>query len=602
MSKHLACTIVDTKPFDGQKPGTSGLRKKVKEFEKEHYLANFIQSTFDALPDGQLTGSTLVVSGDGRYYSVPAIQIIAKLAAANGVGKLWVGVGGLMSTPAVSAVIRNRHRGEALGAFILTASHNPGGPNEDFGVKYNCENGGPAPEKLTDAIFENTKIITRYSSITELPELDVSKPGRHSFFVQHAAENKFGQFEVEVIDPVEDYLKLLRTIFDFASIKAFLARADFSFTFDGLSGVAGPYAHRILGRELGVPAAALVNCEPLPDFGGHHPDPNLTYARHLVNVMGLGTTIPGHVPHLGAACDGDADRNMILGSKFFVTPSDSVAIIAAHAAEAIPYFKGGVKGVARSMPTSAALDRVAEAKGIACYEVPTGWKFFGNLMDAGKCSICGEESFGTGSDHIREKDGLWAVLAWLSILAHVNKDQNRSLYEKVAKAAPGLHLPGGGDKQTKQLVTVEQVVKAHWAQYGRNFYQRYDYEGVDADKANKVMTLLESKMGEITQFRSLKIVQSDQFTYHDPVDGSVAKNQGARFVMDDGSRFVFRLSGTGSSGATIRMYVEKYVAPEAGEEALGQDTSEAVAPLVKAALAMSDLVHLTGRKEPTVIT
>jgi phosphoglucomutase len=601
MPSNYGAKLVETRPFDGQKPGTSGLRKKVKEFEKPHYLANFVQATFDALPSDELQGSTLVASGDGRYYSKPAIQLIIKMAAANGVRALWVGVGGIMSTPAVSAVIRNRAHGRAYGGFILTASHNPGGPDEDFGIKYNCENGGPAPERLTNAIYEGTKIISEYKLIDGLPEVDISATGSHTFMVQHA-DGRFGQFTVEVIDPIEDYLKLVKQIFDFGAIKALLHRPDFKFTFDGLNGVSGPYAKRIFGQELGVPEAALMNCVPKEDFGGLHPDPNLTYAKNLVQTMGLGDTQPAEVPDFGAACDGDADRNMILGKAFFVTPSDSVALIAASAAEAIPYFKGGLKGVARSMPTSAALDRVGEAKGIKTYEVPTGWKFFGNLMDDGRCSICGEESFGTGSDHVREKDGLWAVLAWLSILAYVNRDGHRSLLEQVAHKAPGLHLPGGGEKQTKELVTVEQLVRAHWAKYGRNYYTRYDYEGVESEKADKVMSLLESKMGEITQFKSMKISSADQFTYTDPVDGSVAKNQGARFVFDDGSRFVFRLSGTGSSGATIRMYIEKYVAPDAGEAALGLDTAEAVKPLVDAALAISNLVKLTGRKEPTVIT
>lgn len=602
MSKNYACRLVATTPFEGQKPGTSGLRKKVKEFEQEHYLANFVQATFNALPSETVPGSTLVVSGDGRYYSKPAIDIIAKVAAANGIAKLWIGVDGLLSTPAVSAIIRNRERGRAIGAFILTASHNPGGPDQDFGVKYNCDNGGPAPEKLTDAIYEGTKTITSYSSVLDLPELDASQPGRHQFYVQHGVNGGFGAMEIEIIDSVEDYVKLMRSIFDFHAIKALLARPDFKFTFDALHGVTGTYATRILGKELGVPAAHLVQCNPLPDFGGLHPDSNLIYAKHLVNTMGLGTVVTDSVPDLGAACDGDGDRAMVLGKRFFVTPSDSVAVIAAHAKESIPFFRGGLKGVARSMPTSTALDRVAESLGIDCYEVPTGWKYFGSLMDAGKLSICGEESFGAGSDHIREKDGLWTVLAWLSILAHANLERNKTFFQKFANKAQGLHLPGSEDRQRKQLVTVEMLVRAHWSQYGRNFYQRHDYEGVDSAKADKVMAHLKTKLGEITQFRTLRIAHSDQFTFTDPVDGSVTSNQGARFIMDDGSRFVFRLSGTGSSGATIRLYVEKYVAPQAGEEALSQDTAEAVAPLVKAALVISDLARITGGKEPSVIT
>jgi phosphoglucomutase len=602
MPSNYGAKLIETKPFEGQKPGTSGLRKKTKVFQEKGYLENFVQSTFNALPADEYQGATLVASGDGRYFSKPAIQTIIKLAAANGVRCLWVGVNGLMSTPAVSAVIRTRGGGRASGGFILTASHNPGGPDDDFGIKYNTSNGGPAPEKLTGAIYEGTKTISSYYSAEDLPEVDLSKIGSHTFTVQHGDDTKFGQFTVEVIDPVEDYLKLMHKIFDFGSLKAFLARPDFGFTFDGLHGVSGPYAKRIFSRELGVPEAALMNCDPLEDFGGHHPDPNLTYAKNLVQTMGLGETKPAQVPEFGAACDGDADRNMILGKSFFVTPSDSVALLAASAAEAIPYFKGGLKGVARSMPTSAALDRVAETKGLKCFETPTGWKYFGNAMDANQCSICGEESFGTGSDHVREKDGLWAVLAWLSVLAYVNKDQNRSLLETVAHAAPGLHLPGGGDKQKRQLVTVEHLVRSHWAKYGRNYYTRYDYESVESAKADKVMSLLESKMGQTTQYRSLKIESADQFTYTDPFSGDVAEKQGARFIFSDGSRFVFRLSGTGSSGATIRMYIEKYCPPDAGEAALNQDTAEAVKPLVQAALAISDLVNITGRKEPTVIT
>lgn len=533
------------------------------------------------------TGQTLVVSGDGRYYSPTAIDTIVRMAAANGVGGVWVGVGGLLSTPAVSAVLRTRERGKARGAFILTASHNPGGPTEDFGIKYNCDNGGPAPERLTDAIYERTKTIDRYFIADPLP-LDLTKPSTHDFYVTRA-DGGHGGFRVQVIDPVEDYARLLKSIYDFNALKTLLSRPDFSFVFDGMHGVAGPYARRIFVDELGAAPGCLLNCDPKEDFGGGHPDPNLTYAHDLVARMGLahGDSNDGApasddgapVPDFGAACDGDADRNMILGANFFVTPSDSVAIIAAHAKACIPYFSHGLKGVARSMPTSAALDRVAAALKVPCYEVPTGWKFFGNLMDAGKCSLCGEESFGTGSDHVREKDGLWAVLAWLSILAAKNK-----------------HTPVG------QLIGVGDIVRAHWAEHGRNFYTRYDYEGVETAAADAVMSLLRSKMSTITQIRSFVVDTADEFEYTDPVDGSVSKAQGLRWIFTDGSRIVFRLSGTGSAGATIRVYIEQYVPADAGTEKLGADPAAALKPLVDIALGLGDIVKLTGRKQPTVIT
>ncbi|CAK0784856.1 Phosphoglucomutase-1 [Coccomyxa viridis] len=606
MSKQDAVAVkhVDTKPIDGQKPGTSGLRKKVTVFQQEHYLENFVQATFDALPGEKLSGSTLVVSGDGRYLTKPSVATIVRMAAANGVGKVWVGRGGLLSTPAVSAVIRTRSGGEAYGGFILTASHNPGGPHEDFGIKYNCDNGGPAPEKLTNAIYQNTTKIKEYWIADESLQVDLDKLGRTQFMVQHQ-DGKFGHFAVEVIDEVEDYLRLLRGIYDFNSLSHLLRRPDFKFTFDAMHGVAGPYAKRIFVKELGAPESSLLNCDPKEDFGGGHPDPNLTYAKALVAALGLGDKQPAEIPQFGAACDGDADRNMILGSKFFVTPSDSVAIIAAYAKDAIPYFSKGLKGVARSMPTSAALDRVAEAKGIKCYEVPTGWKFFGNLMDDNRCSLCGEESFGTGSDHVREKDGLWAVLAWLSILAFkASGSRKENLGDKLAKFAPGLHI---GDKakdsgSSGQLVSVEDIVKQHWMHYGRNFYTRYDYEGVESGKADKVIKTLLGKQGEITQVRNFVIDKADEFMYKDPVDGSVSEHQGVRFLFSDGSRVIFRLSGTGSSGATIRMYVEQYVAPDAGPEKLFADAAKALQPLVNVALTLSKMKELTGRNEPTVIT
>ncbi|KAL8227607.1 hypothetical protein R6Q57_015191 [Mikania cordata] len=575
--------LVNTSPIEGQKPGTSGLRKKVKVFTQPHYLQNFVQSTFNALSAEKVKGSTLVVSGDGRYYSKDAIQIIIKMAAANGVGRVWVGQNGLLSTPAVSAVVRERvgaDGSKANGAFILTASHNPGGPNEDFGIKYNMENGGPAPEGITDKIFENTKTIKEYFIAEGLPDVDISAIGISNF------SGPDGQFDVDVFDSSSDYVKLMKSIFDFQSIQKLIASPHFSFCYDALHGVAGAYAKRIFVEELGASESSLLNCVPKEDFGGGHPDPNLTYAKELVARMGLGKNPDSNPPEFGAAADGDADRNMILGKRFFVTPSDSVAIIAANAVQSIPYFSSGLKGVARSMPTSAALDVVAKSLNLKFFEVPTGWKFFGNLMDAGLCSVCGEESFGTGSDHIREKDGIWAVLAWLSILAHKNKD----------------NLNGGN------LVTVEDIVKQHWATYGRHYYTRYDYENVDAGAAKELMAhlvKLQSSISDVNQIikgiRSdvANVASADEFEYKDPVDGSISKNQGIRYLFDDGSRLVFRLSGTGSEGATIRLYIEQY---EKDSSKTGRDSQEALAPLVEIALKLSRMQEFTGRSTPTVIT
>ncbi|PPS00781.1 hypothetical protein GOBAR_AA19885 [Gossypium barbadense] len=555
---------VPTTPFDGQKPGTSGLRKKVKVFVQPHYLQNFVQATFNALTPEKVKGATLVVSGDGRYFSKDAVQIIIKMSAANGVRRVWVGQNGLLSTPAVSALIRERvgaDGSKATGAFILTASHNPGGPNEDFGIKYNMENGGPAPEALTDKIFENTKTIKEYLIADELQEVDISTIGVTNF------SGPDGPFDVEVFNSASDYVKLMN--------------------YDALHGVAGAYANRIFVEELGAQQSSLLNCTPKEDFGGGHPDPNLTYAKELVERMGLGKSNSGvEPPEFGAAADGDADRNMILGKRFFVTPSDSVAIIAANAVGAIPYFSSGLKGVARSMPTSAALDVVAKSLNLKFFEVPTGWKFFGNLMDAGQCSICGEESFGTGSDHIREKDGIWAVLAWLSILAYKNKD-NLNGYK---------------------LVTVEDIVRQHWATYGRHYYTRYDYENVDAGGAKDLMANMVKRMSSLDEVNTIvkgarsdvsKVVNADEFEYKDPVDGSVSKHQGIRFLFEDGSRLVFRLSGTGSEGATIRLYIEQY---EKDPSKIGRDSQEALAPLVEVALKLSKMQEFTGRSAPTVIT
>nr|KYP61556.1 Phosphoglucomutase, cytoplasmic [Cajanus cajan] len=536
---------LQTTPFDGQKPGTSGLRKKVKVFVQPHYLHNFVQATFNALTEEKVRGATLVVSGDGRYFSKEAIQIITKMSAANGVRRVWIGQNGLLSTPAVSAVIRERvgaDGAKATGAFILTASHNPGGPNE--------------------------------------ARVDITTAGVTNF------TGPEGPFDVEVFDSASDYIKLMKSIFDFESIRKLLSSPKFTFCYDALHGVAGAYAKRIFVDELGAQESSLLNCTPKEDFGGGHPDPNLTYAKELVARLGLGKTEPQEEPpEFGAAADGDADRNMILGKRFFVTPSDSVAIIAANAVESIPYFSAGLKGVARSMPTSAALDVVAKHLNLKFFEVPTGWKFFGNLMDAGLCSVCGEESFGTGSDHIREKDGIWAVLAWLSILAYKNKD---TLEDK--------------------LVTVEDIVRQHWATYGRHYYTRYDYENVDAGAAKELMgylVKLQSSLSEVNEIvkgvRSdvSNVVNADEFEYKDPVDGSVSSHQGIRYLFEDGSRLIFRLSGTGSEGATIRLYIEQY---EKDPSKIGRLSNEALAPLVEVALKLSKMEEFTGRSAPTVIT
>jgi len=554
---------VQTKPYAGQKPGTSGLRQRVKVFQQEHYTENFIQAILSAVPGG-VEGTTIVVGGDGRYYSPEVIQMIIQIGAANGIKKLIVGENGIMSTPAASHIIRAR---KAKGGILLTASHNPGGPNADFGIKYNMENGGPAPEAVTNEIFEITKTIKEYKSM-DLPKVDIGKLGT----------TEVGPITVEIIDTVVDYMELLRGIFDFDLIKSYLqANKDtVKVLFDGLSGVTGPYGRAIFVDELKLGENTIQNCVPLPDFGGHHPDPNLTYANELVE------RVEKEQIAFGAASDGDGDRNMIYGAGAFVTPSDSVAIIADWA-DCIPYFKkGGVKGLARSMPTSGAIDLVAKAKGLEVYEVPTGWKFFGNLMDAGKLSICGEESFGTGSDHIREKDGLWAVVAWLNIIAAAGE---------------------------KGIVGIRGVLDDHYKKFGRTFFSRYDYEEVESEPANKMMAELEklfasdgfvgSELSASSSSTSFKVAEASNFSYTDPIDKSVSKNQGLYIRFVDGSRVVFRLSGTGSSGATIRLYVEKYSKNEAE---YGNDTQEGLKPLIEVALKVSKLVELTGREKPTVIT
>ena len=551
---------VPTTPIEGQKTGTSGLRKKAAVFSEGNYLANWVQSLFLALPQEEVEGSAMVLGGDGRWFNKEASQIIIKLAAGNGVRKIYVGQNGFLATPAASAVIRAR---KAYGGFIMSASHNPGGPKEDWGIKFNYSSGEPAPEKITDEIYGFTQTVDTLK-MADIPDVDLSKTG----------VTTFGDFEVEVIDPVADYLELAREVFDFDLIKSLVTRSDFKMKFDAMHAITGAYAKPILVDVLGADPSSCVNDEPKEDFAGGHPDPNLTYAEELVKTM-----YSADAPDFGAASDGDGDRNMILGNNFFVTPSDSVAIIAANA-KCIPYFKDGLKGLARSMPTAAALDRVAAKMGVECFETPTGWKFFGNLMDAGRLSICGEESFGTGSDHIREKDGPWAVLAWLSILADRNKD-----------------VPVGGEK-----VTVEQITKEHWAEYGRNFFSRYDYEGCESEPCEKMVEHLRtvaaaSKKGDI--YGEYELDYADDFEYTDPIDGSVASKQGVRFVFSDGSRFIFRLSGTGSSGATVRMYIEQYEADVAKQ---GADAQDALAPLIKVALETSKLAEFTGRESPTVIT
>jgi phosphoglucomutase len=539
---------VSTQPFTDQKPGTSGLRKQVPVFRKFHYLENFVQSIFDSLEGYQ--GQTLVLGGDGRYYNRQAIQIILKMAAANGWGRVLVGQGGILSTPAVSCIIRKNN---AFGGIILSASHNPGGPEGDFGIKYNISNGGPAPEKVTEAIYARSKEIDTYK-ILEAADVNLDELGTF----------KLDEMTVEVIDSVADYADLMESLFDFESIGQLLTSGNFRMCMDSLHAVTGPYAHAIFEQRLGAPTGTVQNGTPLEDFGGGHPDPNLVYAHDLVEIM-----YGENAPDFGAASDGDGDRNMILGCKFFVTPSDSLAVLAANA-KLVPGYKDGLAGVARSMPTSAAVDRVAKELGIDCYETPTGWKFFGNLLDAGKATLCGEESFGTGSNHVREKDGLWAVLFWLNILA-------------------------------VRQQSVEQIVKEHWQTYGRNYYSRHDYEGVASDRANTLMDNLRSALPDLKgkQFGAYQVEYADDFSYTDPVDGSVSKKQGIRIGFTDGSRIVFRLSGTGTQGATLRVYLESYE-PDVAKQNL--DPQEALADFIAIADEIAQIRTLTGMDKPTVIT
>ncbi len=536
---------VASKPFEGQKPGTSGLRKKVPVFQQAHYAENFIQAIFDGLEG--FRGKTLVIGGDGRYFNREVIQTAIRMAAANGFGRVLTAKGGLLSTPAASHLIR---KSKAFGGIILSASHNPGGPEGDFGIKYNAENGGPAPEKMTDQFFANTKTIASYR-ISDGPDCNLDRLGI----------SEIEGMTVEVVDPVSDYQELMETLFDFDAIRG-LFKSGYRIRFDAMHAITGPYAHAILERALGAPEGSVVNGTPLPDFGGHHPDPNLVHAKELYDLM-----MSPSGPDFGAASDGDGDRNLIIGKNQFVTPSDSLALLAANAHLAPGYAKGLV-GVARSMPTSCAVDRVAEKLGIKCFETPTGWKFFGNLLDAGLITLCGEESAGTGSNHVREKDGLWAVLLWLNILA-------------------------------RRRQSVADIVKEHWAAYGRNYYSRHDYEEVDSEAANTLMKALRDRLPKLKGEKAgaMTVATTDDFCYHDSVDGSTTRNQGIRIVFEDGSRVIYRLSGTGTAGATLRIYMEKFEARD-----LGLETQAALSGLISFARRLAGIAERTGRAEPTVIT
>ena len=538
---------ITSQAFADQKPGTSGLRKKVAVFQQPHYLENFVQSIFDSIDLPQ--GATLTLGGDGRYYNRDAIQIILKMAAANGFGRVLVGQAGILSTPAASCIIRKY---KTFGGIVLSASHNPGGVDGDFGIKYNTENGGPAPEKITEAIFEKSKTIQSYKIITA-PDVALDVIG----------ETNLAGMKVQVIDAVTDYAELMESLFDFNAINDLLG-SGFRMKFDAMHAVTGPYAQELFINRLGAPADSLMNCVPLPDFGGGHPDPNLTYAHELVEII-----YGENAPDFGAASDGDGDRNMRLGKGFFVTPSDSLALIAANA-RMVKGYAQGIAGVARSMPTSGAVDMVAKSLDIPCFETPTGWKFFGNLMDADQVTLCGEESFGTGSSHVREKDGLWAVLFWLNILAIKRQ-------------------------------SVEQIVKRHWLQFGRNVYSRHDYEDLPLDAANGVIEHLRNNFSTMTglSFGRYTIQACDDFSYTDPIDGSISTKQGLRILFTDGSRIVFRLSGTGTSGATLRIYLEAFE-PDTSKHDL--DAQIALSEMIQIALQISELKQRTGRDKPTVIT
>ncbi len=544
----LDIKTIATTPFTDQRPGTSGLRKAVPDFQKPHYLENFIQAIFNSL-DG-CKGKTLVLGGDGRYYNRHAVQVILKMAAANGLARIVLGKGGILSTPAASCVIR-KHKTD--GGIILSASHNPGGPTGDFGVKFNIDNGGPAPEKVTEKIFAKSKEVTSYS-ILSAPDVDIDTIG----------SVQLGGMTIDIIDSVADYEELVRSLFDFDLIHSLITSGNFKMCFDAMHAVTGPYGHAIFEKALGSPAGTVFAGTPLEDFGGHHPDPNLTYAHDLVEIL-----FGKDAPDFGAASDGDGDRNMILGRNFFVTPSDSIALMTANH-KLIPAYSKGIAGVARSMPTSRATDRVAAKLGIKCYETPTGWKFFGNLMDSGLATLCGEESFGSGADHIREKDGLWSILFWLNILA-------------------------------ARKESVADIVKKHWQEYGRNYYSRHDYEEVESDKAHALIDKLNAALPTLKgkKLGSRTVELADDFSYTDPVDHSVSTNQGVRIHFDDHSRIVFRLSGTGTRGATIRLYLES-LELDAAKQNL--DAQVALKELIAVADELAQVKTLTGRDKPTVIT
>lgn len=544
----MSIITVATTTYDNQRPGTSGLRKKVVEFQQPHYLENFVQAIFNSLPNCQ--GETLVVGGDGRYYNRQAIQTIVRMAAANGFAKVIIGCGGILSTPAASCVIRKYN---TCGGIVLSASHNPGGPDEDFGIKFNGSNGGPAAEKVTEAIFAETKTLTQYLTYqSDDINLDV------------LGSCKVLNTEVAIIDSVADYAELMESIFDFDKMRELLAHRRFKMCFDAMHAVTGPYAIEILEKRLGAPEGTVMNGVPLEDFGGGHPDPNLVHAHDLVARMNGSEPLA-----FGAASDGDGDRNMVLGSGFYINPCDSLAVLLANAHH-IPAYKDKIAGVARSMPTSRAVDRVAQALDIPCYETPTGWKFFGNLMDAGKITLCGEESFGTGSDHVREKDGLWAVLFWLNIVA----DRNQP---------------------------ARTIVREHWAQYGRDYFTRHDYEGVDSAQANAMVETLRGKLSQLAgqTFAGLTVDSADDYHYVDPIDGSESSKQGIRIYFTDGGRIVIRLSGTGTSGATLRVYFDRF---EPDPYKLGQDPNKALANLIHAAEELVGITANTGRERPDVIT
>ncbi len=539
---------VATSPFAGQKPGTSGLRKKVVEFQQTHYLENFVQAIFNTI--SPCKGKSLVVGGDGRFYNREAIQTIICMAAANGFSRLLVGQGGILSTPAASCVIR---KNQTCGGIILSASHNPGGPDDDFGIKFNGENGGPAPEKLTDSIYAQTLEINQYFT-TDAPAIDLDQLGSH----------QVGNTQVEVIDPVEDYADLMQSLFDFKAMTSLLSGGEFRMCFDAMHAVTGPYAQEILENRLGAPKGTVINAIPLEDFGGGHPDPNQAHAKELIALLQGDDALD-----FGAASDGDGDRNMVLGKNFYINPCDSLAVIAANA-QLIPGYKSGINGIARSMPTSRAADRVAETLGLECYETPTGWKFFGNLLDAGKITLCGEESFGTGSDHVREKDGLWAVLFWINLIAAKNQ-------------------------------SVKEIVGQHWSKFGRDYFTRHDYEAVDSDRAQQMISNLRENTQNLAgqTFAGQTIDYADDFAYQDPVDQSNSTSQGIRIFFKDGGRIIYRLSGTGTEGATLRVYLDCFVNDL---KKLNQDPQLALSSWVEAADKIAGIKETTGREKPDVIT